>query len=154
MFDHRHLSARTKTTEQLITESLFADNCVLIAHKESDLQSIVDKFAESSRLVDFTMSLGNNLLKVLKGLIGSLSKVTYRQMGILCLGEKLCPFYNNFEPRRRQVPIFASFQNNVIYILFILAYKGTSNLFFRCFEQLKINFEVVWYLMLIFVHNS
>ena len=58
MFDLRRLSARTKTTEQLITEALFADDCALMAHKESDLQSIVDKFAEASRLFGLTISLG------------------------------------------------------------------------------------------------
>ena len=58
MFDLRRLNARTKTTEQLITEALFADDCALMAHKESDLQSTVDKFAEASRLFGLTISLG------------------------------------------------------------------------------------------------
>ena len=58
MFDLRRLSARTKVSEQLITEALFADDCALMAHKESDLQSIVDKFAEASRLFGLTISLG------------------------------------------------------------------------------------------------
>ena len=58
MFDLCRLSARTKTIQQLITEAIFADDCALMTHKESDLQSIVDKFAEASRLFDLTISLG------------------------------------------------------------------------------------------------
>lgn len=56
VFDFRHLSAKIKTVEKLILEALFAEDCVLIAHKESDLQLIINKSAESSRL---TFSLGN-----------------------------------------------------------------------------------------------
>lgn len=55
----RHLSAKIKTVEKLILEALFAEDCVLIAHKESDLQLIINKFAESSRLFGLTFSLGN-----------------------------------------------------------------------------------------------
>ncbi|XP_076028443.1 uncharacterized protein LOC143017538 [Oratosquilla oratoria] len=46
VFDLRRLNAKTKTTEKLILEALFADDCALMAHKESDLQLIVDKFAD------------------------------------------------------------------------------------------------------------
>lgn len=58
VFDLRRLSARTKTVERLILEALFADDCALMAHKESDLQLIVDKFAEAARLFGLTISLG------------------------------------------------------------------------------------------------
>lgn len=59
VFDFRHLSAKIKTVEKLILEALFAEDYVLIAHKESDLQLIINKFAESSRLFGLTFSLGN-----------------------------------------------------------------------------------------------
>ncbi|XP_076069189.1 uncharacterized protein LOC143041234 [Oratosquilla oratoria] len=58
VFDLRRLNAKTKTTEKLILEALFADDCALMAHKESDLQLIVDKFAEGARLFSLTISLG------------------------------------------------------------------------------------------------
>ncbi|XP_076042061.1 uncharacterized protein LOC143025963 [Oratosquilla oratoria] len=58
VFDLRRLNAKTKTTEKLILEALFADDCALMAHKESDLQLIVDKFAEGARLFGLTISLG------------------------------------------------------------------------------------------------
>ena len=51
-------NAKTKTTEKLILEALFADDCALMAHMESTFQLIVDKFAEASRLFGLTISLG------------------------------------------------------------------------------------------------
>ncbi|XP_076054495.1 uncharacterized protein LOC143033187 [Oratosquilla oratoria] len=58
VFDLRRLNAKTKTTEKLILEALFVDDCALMAHKESELQLIVDKFAEGARLFGLTISLG------------------------------------------------------------------------------------------------
>ena len=58
VYDLRRLNAKTKVTERLILEALFADDCTLMAHKEADLQLIVDKFAEASRLFGLTISLG------------------------------------------------------------------------------------------------
>ncbi|KAK4323900.1 hypothetical protein Pmani_005428 [Petrolisthes manimaculis] len=58
LFDLRRLSAKTKTVERLVTEALFADDCALMAHTEADLQLIVNKFAEASRLFGLTISLG------------------------------------------------------------------------------------------------
>ncbi|KAL8611278.1 hypothetical protein ACOMHN_013709 [Nucella lapillus] len=58
LFDLRRLSAKTKTIEKLILEAVFANNCTLMAHTESTLQLIVNKFAETSRLFDLTISLG------------------------------------------------------------------------------------------------
>ncbi|KAL8622337.1 hypothetical protein ACOMHN_043341 [Nucella lapillus] len=54
----RRLSAKTKTIEKFILESLFADDCAIMAHTESALQLIVNKFAEASRLFGLTISLG------------------------------------------------------------------------------------------------
>ncbi|KAL8619589.1 hypothetical protein ACOMHN_019645 [Nucella lapillus] len=58
LFYLRRLSAKTKTIEKLILEALFADDCALMAHTESPLQFIVNKFAEASRLFGLTISLG------------------------------------------------------------------------------------------------
>ncbi|KAL8562659.1 hypothetical protein ACOMHN_011230 [Nucella lapillus] len=58
LFDLRCPSAKTKTIEKLILEALFTDNCALMAHTESALQLIVNKFAEASRLFCLTISLG------------------------------------------------------------------------------------------------
>ena len=58
LFDLRRLTAKTKTVKKTVLEALFADDCVLLAHRESDLQVIVNKFAEAFRLFGFTISLG------------------------------------------------------------------------------------------------
>ncbi|KAL8589992.1 hypothetical protein ACOMHN_007017 [Nucella lapillus] len=58
LFDLRRLSVKTKTIEKLILEALFADDCALMAHTESTLQLIFNKFAEESRLFGLTISLG------------------------------------------------------------------------------------------------
>ncbi|XP_046561438.1 uncharacterized protein LOC124270483 [Haliotis rubra] len=54
----RRLDAKTKVVEKIVLEALFADDCTFMAHKESDLQLIVSKFAEASRLFGLTISLG------------------------------------------------------------------------------------------------
>ena len=58
LFDLRRLTAKTKTVEITVLEALFADDCAVMAHSESDLQIIVNKFAEASRLFCLTISLG------------------------------------------------------------------------------------------------
>ena len=58
LFDLRRLNAKTKTVEKLVAEALFADDCALMAHTEADLQLIVTRFAEASRLFGLTISLG------------------------------------------------------------------------------------------------
>ena len=58
LFDLRHLSVNAQTPERIFLDVLFAYDCVLMAHKESDLQLIVDKFAEASHLFGLTISLG------------------------------------------------------------------------------------------------
>ena len=64
VFDLRRLSARTKTVERLILEALFADDCALLAHKENHLQTIVNRFAEASKLFGLTISLGKTEVMV------------------------------------------------------------------------------------------
>ena len=39
-------------------EASFADDCALMPHRQSDVQVIVNKFAEASRLFGLTISLG------------------------------------------------------------------------------------------------
>ena len=63
LFDLHCLRAKTKTTERIILESLFADDCALMVHKESDLQLIVSQFAEGSHFFGLTIRL--NKTKVL-----------------------------------------------------------------------------------------
>ena len=51
-------TAKTKTVKKTVLETLFADDCAFMAHRESDLQIIFNKFAEASRLPGLTISLG------------------------------------------------------------------------------------------------
>ena len=58
LFDLRSLSAQTKSFLDFIQEVLFADNCALVAHTESDLQLMLDRFSDASKLFGLTISLG------------------------------------------------------------------------------------------------
>ena len=58
LFDLRQITAKTKTVEKTVLEALFADACALMAHRESDFQIIVNKFAEASRLFGLTIGRG------------------------------------------------------------------------------------------------
>ena len=49
LFNLQRLLARTKTIEELITELLFADDCVLLAQTEKVLQHIVNRFSDAAR---------------------------------------------------------------------------------------------------------
>ena len=60
LFDLGRLTAKTKTVKKTVLEALFADDCALMSHRESDLQIIVNKFAEASRLFGITISLGKS----------------------------------------------------------------------------------------------
>ncbi|XP_076451267.1 uncharacterized protein LOC143287206 [Babylonia areolata] len=57
IFNLRRLLAHTKTTEELILELLFADDCALLAHTEESLQLVVNHFADAARAFGFTISL-------------------------------------------------------------------------------------------------
>uniref|UniRef100_A0A5F8GWT4 RNA-directed DNA polymerase n=1 Tax=Monodelphis domestica TaxID=13616 RepID=A0A5F8GWT4_MONDO len=57
LFDIRPLTAKTKTTERLVLEALFADDCPLMAHQENHLQTIVDRFSTATKLFGLTISL-------------------------------------------------------------------------------------------------
>ncbi|XP_076063461.1 uncharacterized protein LOC143038321 [Oratosquilla oratoria] len=56
VFDLRRLNAKAKTTEKLILEALFADDCALMPHKESDLQLIVDNTISNDGILDKQIS--------------------------------------------------------------------------------------------------
>lgn len=58
LFDLRRLTAKTKSLQALLQEVLFADDCALVAHAESDLQMMLDRFSEASKLFGLTVSLG------------------------------------------------------------------------------------------------
>ena len=62
LFDLRRLTAKTKTVKKTVLEALFADDCALMVHTESDLQVIVNKFAETSRLFGLTISIGKTVI--------------------------------------------------------------------------------------------
>ena len=58
LFDLRRLNAKTKSLQSLLQEVLFADNSALVAHTESDLQLMLDRFSRASKLFGLTVNLG------------------------------------------------------------------------------------------------
>ncbi|KAG6925867.1 hypothetical protein G0U57_013140, partial [Chelydra serpentina] len=62
VFTLTRLKAKTKVTELLIREALFADDCAFLAHTEGDLQCIVDRFAEASNLFGLTINLEKTVM--------------------------------------------------------------------------------------------
>ena len=57
LFNLRRLLTRTKTTEELITELLFADDCALLALAEEVQQHIVNRFSDAAKNFCLTISL-------------------------------------------------------------------------------------------------
>ena len=57
VFNLRRFSARTKLTEYLIRDLLFADDCALTAHSLDDIQLIVDRFADAAQNFGLTISI-------------------------------------------------------------------------------------------------
>ena len=57
LFDLRRLNAKTKCLQELIQEALYADDCALLAHNERDLQMMVDKFSQASKLFGLTINI-------------------------------------------------------------------------------------------------
>ena len=58
LFDLRRLTAKTRSLQTLLQEVLFADDYALVAHVEQDLQRMLDRFSEASKLFGLTFSLG------------------------------------------------------------------------------------------------
>ena len=57
LFNVQRLLARTKTIEELSTELLFADDCVLLANTEEAIQHIVNRFSDAAKNFGFFISL-------------------------------------------------------------------------------------------------
>ena len=57
-FDLHCLATKAKSLQSLLQEVLFADDCALVAHTESDLQLMQDRFSSASKLFGLTVSLG------------------------------------------------------------------------------------------------
>ena len=58
LFDLQCLKAKMKTLQKFIQETLFADDCALMAYMYRDLQLMFDKFPEALKLLGMTVSLG------------------------------------------------------------------------------------------------
>jgi len=59
LFNLKRLQAKIKTVETLIVEALFAYDCALLTHSESDLQVIVDRFSNATKLFGLTININN-----------------------------------------------------------------------------------------------
>ena len=57
LYNLRRLLARTKTTEELATELLFADDCAFLAHTEEALRHIGNRFSDTAKNFGLTISL-------------------------------------------------------------------------------------------------
>jgi hypothetical protein len=57
IFNLRRLQAKTKTSNMLLRDLLYADDCALIAHSESDAQEMVDDFARACHRFGLTISI-------------------------------------------------------------------------------------------------
>ena len=49
LFDVALFRAKTKTTQILMRELLFADDCALVVHSAEEMQKIVDAFSDASK---------------------------------------------------------------------------------------------------------
>ena len=49
LFNVAHFRAKTKTTQILVRELLYADNSALVAHSAEEIQRIVDAFSDASK---------------------------------------------------------------------------------------------------------
>lgn len=54
LFNLRRLNAKIR--ERLLFEALFADECAIMTHSESDIQAIVTRFALACRLFGLTIN--------------------------------------------------------------------------------------------------
>ena len=50
--------AKIKSLQSLLQEVLFADDCALVAHTESDMKLLQDRFSSASKPFGQTVSLG------------------------------------------------------------------------------------------------
>ena len=57
IFNLQRLKAKTETTELLVRDLLFADDCALIAHSINDIKRITDSFAKAACRFGLTINL-------------------------------------------------------------------------------------------------
>jgi hypothetical protein len=57
LFNLARLKARTRTTRELVTDLLFADDTALVAHTQADMQEIVDVFAQTSKKMGLSINV-------------------------------------------------------------------------------------------------
>ena len=57
IFNLRRLQSRSKATDLLVRDLLFADDCAFVANTLEDLQITTDRLADACQRLDFTVSL-------------------------------------------------------------------------------------------------
>ena len=57
IFDLRSLKARTKTTEILVRDLLYADDCAIVTHTEAELQDLTDRLSTAAKKYGLTISI-------------------------------------------------------------------------------------------------
>ena len=57
LFKVSHFKAKTRTTMHLVRELLFADDSTLVAHSESEMQSLVTSFATTAELFSMKINI-------------------------------------------------------------------------------------------------
>ena len=61
-FDLRHFKANTKVREALIRDFVFADDCALAAHSESELQCLATCFSTAAKAFSLTVSIQKSVV--------------------------------------------------------------------------------------------
>ena len=57
LYNQQRFKARSKISLQLVRDLLFADDAALLAHSLEDIQTIIDKFSETSKAFGLTISM-------------------------------------------------------------------------------------------------
>ena len=57
VFDIRSLKAKTKTTDALIRDLLYADDCAIVTHSEADLQELTNRLSAATKRYGLTISI-------------------------------------------------------------------------------------------------
>ena len=62
LFNIRRFAAKTKVLMALVRDLLYADDCDLVAHTESDMQCFMDRLLEACRAFGLTISLNKTVV--------------------------------------------------------------------------------------------
>ena len=62
LFNIRRFAAKTKVLLALVRDLLYADDCDLVAHRESDMQCFMDRLSEACRAFGLTISLDKTVV--------------------------------------------------------------------------------------------